>query len=179
MDFNFGITYLIHSVHCITTITHTTHENSQKKPQKSRIAIDTSHQMKSIIKTRMWANAKSDGRPAKHRWRPLFNAAKFGWRPLLECRAVTLPIETSWNLQGCPKLTKRSQPLVGRFTILWGHVEEILLLNRFFSDCPYVPHLQRCSPTKLCDGDQMATFWRVFGSCISSQPRAACFRPAF
>jgi len=27
---------------------------------------------------RMWANAQRDGRPAKHRWRPLFNAAKFG-----------------------------------------------------------------------------------------------------
>jgi len=26
----------------------------------------------------MWANAQHDGRPAKHRWRPLFNAAKFG-----------------------------------------------------------------------------------------------------
>jgi len=34
--------------------------------------------------TRMWANAQRDGRPAKHRWRPLFNATKFGWRPLLE-----------------------------------------------------------------------------------------------
>ena len=27
--------------------------------------------------TRMWANAQRDGRPAKYRWRPLFNAAKF------------------------------------------------------------------------------------------------------
>ena len=26
----------------------------------------------------MWANAQPDGRPAEHRWRPLFNAAKFG-----------------------------------------------------------------------------------------------------
>jgi len=26
----------------------------------------------------MWANARRDGRPAEHRWRPLFNAAKFG-----------------------------------------------------------------------------------------------------
>jgi len=26
----------------------------------------------------MWANAQPDGRPTKHRWRPLFNAAKFG-----------------------------------------------------------------------------------------------------
>jgi len=34
--------------------------------------------------TRMWANAQPDGRPAEHRWRPLFNAAKFGWRPLLD-----------------------------------------------------------------------------------------------
>ena len=29
-----------------------------------------------IIITRMWANAQPDGRPAEHRWRPLFNAAK-------------------------------------------------------------------------------------------------------
>ena len=26
----------------------------------------------------MWVNAQRDGRPAKRRWRPLFNAAKFG-----------------------------------------------------------------------------------------------------
>ena len=43
------------------------------------------------METRMWANAQRDGRPAEHTWRPLFNAAKFGRRPLLECRAVTLP----------------------------------------------------------------------------------------
>jgi len=34
----------------------------------------------------MWANAQRDGRPAKYRWRPLFNAAKFGWRPLPKLR---------------------------------------------------------------------------------------------
>jgi len=39
----------------------------------------------------MWANAQHDGHVAEYRWRPLFNAAKFGWRPLLECHAVTLP----------------------------------------------------------------------------------------
>jgi len=49
------------------------------------------------------------------RWRPLFNAAKFGWRLLLDRRAVTLRRrETRWNLLGCPKLTKRSQPLLGQ-----------------------------------------------------------------
>jgi len=65
--------------------------------------------------TKMWANAQRDGSPAKHRWRPLFNAAKFGWCSLLDCRAVTLARrESRWNLQGCPKLVNRSQPLVGR-----------------------------------------------------------------
>jgi len=31
-----------------------------------------------IVKLEMWANAQPDGRPAEYRWRPLFNAAKFG-----------------------------------------------------------------------------------------------------
>ena len=64
----------------------------------------------------MWANAQRDGHPAEYSWRqPLFNAAKFRWRPILECRAVTLPRrETHWNLLGCPKLANRFQPLVGR-----------------------------------------------------------------
>jgi len=31
-----------------------------------------------LLQTRMWANAQRDGRPAKYKWRPLFNAAKFG-----------------------------------------------------------------------------------------------------
>jgi len=39
----------------------------------------------------MRANAQRDGRPAEYMWRPLFNATKFGKRPLLECRAVMLP----------------------------------------------------------------------------------------
>jgi len=43
--------------------------------------------------------------------RPLFIAAKFGWQPLLECRALTLPRrEIGWNLLGCPKLTKFHEP---------------------------------------------------------------------
>ena len=36
----------------------------------------------------MWTNAQCDGRPAKCRWRPLFNATV--WLTLVECRAVTL-----------------------------------------------------------------------------------------
>jgi len=35
-------------------------------------------QITNLNGTRMWANAQRDGRPAEHRWRPLFNGAKFG-----------------------------------------------------------------------------------------------------
>jgi len=40
---------------------------------------------------------------------------------------------------------------------------------------------RRYSLIKLCDGDQMANFWRFFVSCIFSEPCAlwAHFTPAF
>ena len=41
----------------------------------------------------MWANAQRDGRPAEHIWRPLFNAAKFGRRPLLMLCKVPCSID--------------------------------------------------------------------------------------
>ena len=110
----------------------------------------------------MWANAQRDGRPAEYSWRPLFNTAKFGERPLLECRAVTLPKrEIRCNLQGCLKLANRSQPLVGRSS---AHCEDIwrrhcCLFNNFFSDCRYMPQLRRYSP-KSC---AMVPSWRIFG----------------
>ena len=53
----------------------------------------------------------------------LCSMPQFGWRPLLECRAVTLPrCQTRWNLQGCPKLTKWSQLLVGRSSPYYGYM---------------------------------------------------------
>jgi len=91
----------------------------------------------------MWANAQRDGRPAEYRWRPLFNAAEFGWRPLLECREVTLPRrETRWNLQGCLKLTKRSQPLVDRSSPYYGYMwRRYCCLTSFF---PIVDTCRSC-----------------------------------
>ena len=63
----------------------------------------------------------------------LFNAAKLGWRPLPECRAVTVPRrETRWNLQGCPKLPNRSQPLVGRSSPYYEHMWRHCCLTSFF-----------------------------------------------
>jgi len=56
------------------------------------------HALTEKLNTRMWADAQHDGRPAEYRWHPLFNAANFILRPLLQYRAVTLPRhETRWN----------------------------------------------------------------------------------
>jgi len=65
-----------------------------------------------------------------------------------------------------------------KFAILWGHVEDILLLNKYFS---IVDTCLSCedSARQLCDGAQMAIFCVVFASCISSEPCAAHFRPPF
>ena len=40
-------------------------------------AVSASSACSRLDTTRMWANAQRDGRPAEHRWRPLFNAAMF------------------------------------------------------------------------------------------------------
>ena len=63
----------------------------------------------------MWANAQRDGRPAEYRWRPLLNAAV--WLtpttrvPCTNAAKTRNPLK----LPGVPpKVTKGSQPLVGR-----------------------------------------------------------------
>ena len=102
-----------------------------------------------------------DSHPAECRWRPLYNAAKYGWRPVLECRAVTLRRrKTRWNLQGCPKLPNRSQPLVGRkspyYEDMWRRycclTSFFLIVNTWLS-CEDIAR-QSCA----CDSAQMVTF---------------------
>jgi len=42
------------------------------------LTADISYMDGYISQLEMWADAQRDGRPAEYRWRPLFNAAKFG-----------------------------------------------------------------------------------------------------
>ena len=50
-----------------------------KQQYKSFIKVITqTRTQKDSKELEMWANAQPDSRPAEHRWRPLFNAAKFG-----------------------------------------------------------------------------------------------------
>jgi len=81
---------------------------------------------------------------------------------------------------GVPQTSEPISTVTGpMFAILWRHVEEILLFNRFF---PIVDTFLSCEDfarERLCDGAQMAIFASFFASCISSEPRAAHLRPAF
>jgi len=53
--------------------------------------------------------------PCRTKVAPSVQCRKVWLMPTTRCRAVMLPRrETSRNLQGCPKLPNRSQPLVGR-----------------------------------------------------------------
>jgi len=119
----------------------------------------------------MWANAQRDGRPAEYRWRPLFNAAKFGWCPLLECRAVTLPRSKScWNLQGCTKLANRSQPLVRRsspyYEDMWRRYR---CLTSFFFRLSIHTLAAKLQPDKVVRWCQNGNFLRPVFSASSVQ----------
>ena len=83
------------------------------------------------------------------------------------------PLKFTGVSQTCQQISAASGP---KFTIVSGHVEEVLLFNKFFFDCRYMPQFRRYSPTKLPDGAEITIF---FASCICSEPRAAHFRPAF
>jgi len=110
----------------------------------------------------MWANAQRDGRPAEYRRRPLFNAAKFVWRPLLECRASQPRRETSWNVLGCPKLANRSQPL-GRSSPYCEHMWSTHCCLKSFSlvvdTCLSCEDIARQSCA-------VVPRWRIFGDLL-------------
>jgi len=109
----------------------------------------------------MWASAERDCSRAEYRWRPLFNAAKFGWRPLLQCRAVTPPRrETRWNLLWCPKLANRSQPLVGQSSPYYEDTwRRYCCLTSFFSDCRSL--VATIQPEKVVRWCQIGDFLRL------------------
>jgi len=81
----------------------------------------------------MWANAQRDGRPAEYRWRPLFNAAVWLMPttrvPCSNAAKTRNPLKSPGVPQTNETISAASGP---KFTILWGHVEEILLFNKFF-----------------------------------------------
>ena len=111
----------------------------------------------------MWANAQRDGRPTEYRWRPLFNAAV--WLapntgiPCSNAAKTRNPLKFAGMPQTRQQISAASGP---KFIILWGQVEKILLLNKFF---PIVDTYLRCEDIarQSCG---MVPRWRLFGDVL-------------
>ena len=73
------------------------------------------------------------------------------------------------KFEGVPQTHQQFSAVIRpKFTILSGHVEELLLFNKLFSDCRHMPYLRRYGPTKLCDGAEISIF------CVLYFQQAAC-----
>jgi len=115
--------------------------------------------------TRMWADAQRDGRPAEYRWRPLFNAAKFGWRHHWSAVSNAAKTRNLLKLAGVPQTPKPISAVSGpKFTILCRYLEEILLLNKFF------PIVDACLSYEdiALQSCTMVRRWRFFGDFFAS-----------
>ena len=127
----------------------------------------------------MWANAQRDGRPAKHRWRPLFNAVSLADAHYYMPCSNAAKTRNQLKFGGVPQTNETISAASGpKFTILWGHLEDISLLNKFF---PIVDMCLSCEDIAR-QSCAMVPRWRflaTFASCIFSEPCAAHFRPAF
>ena len=109
---------------------------------------------------------------AKYRWRPLFNAAVWLTPTTRVPCSNAAETQNPLNFAGMPH-TRQQISAVSRtkFTILSGHVEEALLINKFFllivDTCPSSEDIARQSCA-------MVPKWQLFACCISSEPCAPC-----
>ena len=81
----------------------------------------------------MWANAQRDGHPAEYTWRPLFNAAVWLTPTTRVPCSNAAKTRNPLKLPGVPQTNETISAASGlKFIIVWRHVGEILLLNKFF-----------------------------------------------
>jgi len=124
-------------------------------------------------RTRMWANAQRDGRPAIYRWRPLFNAAV---RPTPTTRVLCSnaaktrnPLKFAW----VPRTPQPSHPVVGRSSPYYEDMwRRYCCLTNFF---PIVDICLSCEDTAQ-QSCVMVPRWQFFASffCIPYFQWAVC-----
>ena len=109
---------------------------------------------------RKWIYSVPAQEMGKHR-------AKFGWPTVSDVGAVITPRrDTRWDLPGCPKLTNRYQPLVGRSS---PYYEDMWRRYCCLSLFPIVDTCLSCEGTAR-QSCAMVRRWRIFGDFL---------RPAF
>jgi len=134
------------------------------------------------IDKRMWANAKRDGRPAEHRCKTPSVQRRKVWLtlttrvPCINAAKTQNPLK----LAGVPQTRQQISDVSGpKFTILWRHLEDILLLNTFFpivDACLSCEEVARQSCAMVPRWRFLATFLRPL---FQRAAYAAHFRPAF
>ena len=82
---------------------------------------------------KMWASAQRGGRPAEYRW-PSVQRRKVWLTPTIRVPCSNAAkTRNPLKYDGVPQTNETVSAASGpKFTILWEHVEEILLLNRVF-----------------------------------------------
>jgi len=111
----------------------------------------------------MWANAQRDDRPAEYIWRPMFNAAVWLTPTTRVPCSNAAKTRNPLKFAGVPQTKETISAANGpKFTILRGHVEEILLLKIFF---PIVDICLSCEDIaqEICG---MVPRWRLFGDFL-------------
>jgi len=110
----------------------------------------------------MRANDQRHGHP-DNRWRPMFNAAV--WLTLTT-RVPCSNAAKMRNLLKCARVPQTNEPILAasglKFTILWGHVGEILLFNNFF---PIDDMCLNCEDIAR-QSCVMVRRWRIFGNFL-------------
>ena len=105
-----------------------------------------------------------------YRWRPLFNAAKFGcWRACSNAAKTRNPLK----LDGVPQTTEPISVVSGlKFTILCGHLEDMLLFEKIIS---IVDTRLSCEDIagQICT---MVRTWRFFASFLRPVFPASCLQ---
>ena len=85
----------------------------------------------------MWANAQRDGRPVEYRWHSLFNAASWLMPTTRVPCSNAAKTRNPLKFVGVPQTPEPISAASGpKFTIVWGHVEEILLCLLYTSPSP-------------------------------------------
>ena len=112
----------------------------------------------------MWTNAQHDGRPAKYRWRLCSTPQNLAVIIMVSTTRVPCsngantrnPLKLAEVLQTPEPISTVSGP---KFTILWGHVEEVLLFNKFFFQLSIHALVVKIQPDKVVrwcrDGDYL------------------------
>jgi len=117
--------------------------------------------------TRMLINSQRDGRPVEYRWHPLFNADAAVWLtpttrvPCSNAAKTRNPLKFAGVPQTSQQISAVSTP---KFTISWGHVEEVSMFTNFFST---VDTCLCCEDTARQNCAMMPK-WRYFAFCICS-----------